>query len=52
MAAVKRWLGLPETPTMKDKIKALKEKDAQYSASLTKNYKELEALLVKDKTES
>lgn len=51
MAAVKRWLGLPEIST-KDKIEALKARDRELSTNLTKQFSEFEALLVKDKKES
>ena len=50
MAAVKRWLGLPEI-SQKDKIKELKKLDKDISASLTEQFSELETLLVKDKKE-
>lgn len=51
MAAVKRWLGLPEIST-KDKIEALKQKDRELSTKLTEQFTELETLLIKDKAES
>lgn len=51
MAAVKRWLGLPEVST-KDKIEALKTRDKELSTKLTEQFTELETLLIKDKADA